>query len=91
MGLAALRRGGGAPVTLLEPELATYARHLPQLLMSDPGRFVLVHDHEILSIFDTQFQAITAGYERLGNVPFLVKQIVAVETPIQLATPMLDI
>ncbi len=66
---------------LLTEEAATYARHRDELLGADSGKFVLIRAKEVIGVFDAQADAIRVGYERFGNVPFLVKQIVQVEVP----------
>jgi hypothetical protein len=66
---------------LLEPELETFERHRDELLGKAEGKFVLIFREQIVGIFDTQNDAIQHGYRTLGNTPFLVKQILKVETP----------
>jgi hypothetical protein len=66
---------------VLDPELATYEQHRSELLDAHAGQWVLIRGQEIAGTFDTQNDAIADGYRRFGNVPFLVKQILAVETP----------
>jgi hypothetical protein len=65
----------------LQTELKTYERHRDELLGKSEGKYVLVHSTEIAGVFDSKQDAIEQGYERFGNVPFLVKQILKVETP----------
>ena len=65
----------------LAQELATYQTHKAELLGRHRGGFALIHGEVILGTFDTQGDAIQIGYDRLGNVPFLTKRIVEVETP----------
>ena len=67
---------------MLEDELATYERHRAELLGSAQGKFVLIHDGEIGGVYDSKMDAINQGYEKFGVVPFLVKQIVPVEAPL---------
>lgn len=66
---------------LLEVELKAYEDHRDELLGTNSGKFVLIKGEQIVGVFDTPVDAIRAGYERFGNVPFLVKQIVQVEIP----------
>jgi hypothetical protein len=68
-------------VEMLTAELETYERHKEELLGKSEGKYVLIHREEIAGIFDTEKDAIDQGYERFGNVPFLVKQVVKIETP----------
>jgi hypothetical protein len=70
------------PARMLEDELATYERHRAELLGSAQGKFVLIHDGEIGGVYDSKMDAINQGYEKFGVVPFLVKQIVPVEAPL---------
>jgi len=68
-------------VAVLEKELETYECKRAELVGKAKDKFALVKDTEIVDIFDSELDAIRAGYERFGNVPFLVKQIVEIETP----------
>lgn len=65
----------------LREELDTFERELPVLLGTSEGKWALVDDSKVLGVFETQLDAINQGYRQLGNVPFLVKQVVAVESP----------
>ncbi|MBI4501536.1 MAG: hypothetical protein HY700_10275 [Gemmatimonadetes bacterium] len=66
---------------VLEEELQTYEDNREKLLGSSKGKFVLIKGAEVVGVFDSQLDAIGQGYEKFGNVPFLVKQILEVETP----------
>jgi hypothetical protein len=66
----------------LEQEIATYNRHLPELL-GQQGKFVLIKGTEIAGTFDSYQDALTAGYQRFQLNSFLVKQI----APVERATP----
>jgi hypothetical protein len=39
------------------------------------GRFVLIHAEELLGSYTTEQEAIHAGFERCGAVPFLVREV----------------
>jgi len=65
----------------LAKEYAAFKRHLPQLLLQE-GKFVLVHGSDVIGVFDSYSDALTAGYEKFGLENFLVKRISSVETPI---------
>jgi len=58
----------------LDREIATYNRHLPELL-GQQGKFVLIKGTEIAGTFDSYQDALTAGYQRFKLALFLVKQI----------------
>jgi hypothetical protein len=66
---------------LLKNELNAYAKQKNELIGKSKGKFVLIKDNKIIDVFDTKNDAIRQGYERFGNVPFLVKKILEVETP----------
>lgn len=67
---------GREALKLYERELATYRRELPRLLEEGHAwRHALVKGDEILSIWDTQGDAIQAGCERFGLEPIFVKTI----------------
>lgn len=62
----------------LERELETYRQKLPELL-AEEGKFVLIHDGEVVDVFGTYEDAIKEGYAKFQLAPFLVKQIQSVE------------
>jgi hypothetical protein len=62
----------------LERELAVYNEHLMELLPSE-GKYVVIKGEQILGVYDSLDDALGAGYDRFGDVDFLVKQIHAVE------------
>ncbi len=67
------------PAAVLERlgrEFATYRRELPRLLAEGhAGRFALVHEDQILGIWDTQRAASQEGRRRFGLDPITVKKI----------------
>jgi hypothetical protein len=73
--------GGVAMPKILEPELKTYEANRRELLGKARGKFVLIKDSDLIGIFDTELDAIRQGYQRFGNVPFLVNEIVEVDVP----------
>ncbi len=70
----------------LEAEVRTYRAHRAELLKEARGKWALVHDAQILGTYDTQMDAINAGYAKLGNVPFLVKQICRAQSVYELVS-----
>ena len=76
---------------LLTSELETYERHRDELLGKSEGKYALLYQDQIVGVFDSKKDAIEQGYERFGNVPFLVKQIVKVETPQNFVSNLLAI
>src|SRR5437899_336417 len=67
-GLAALKR--------CEREIATYRRELPRLLEEgEEERYALIKAEELLSVWDTQRDAIQAGCEKFGLEFFYVKKV----------------
>ncbi len=67
--------------TLLDSELSTYEKHKSELVASSEGKFVLIHADQVMGVFDSKMDAIAQGYKLFGNSPFLVKQILKIETP----------
>ena len=66
---------------MLDEELRTFEEKKRELLSTDEGKYVLIKENCVLGIFDTQAEAIEAGYMRLGKVPFLTKEIAEREIP----------
>lgn len=63
---------------LLQKELEVYKRRLPELRLQQ-GKYVVIKGDELLSIFDTYSDALTAAYKKYGLAPFLLKQISDIE------------
>lgn len=76
---------------VLDVELKTYEQNRDQLLGTAEDKFVLIHNCQIVGIYDSKMDAIAMGYQQFGNVPFLVKQIVKVETPQNFTSNLLGI
>ena len=76
---------------VLGVELRTYEKNRDHLLATAEGKFVLIHKEEVVGVYDSQKDAIAQGYARFGNVPFLVKQIVRIETPQNFVSNLLGI
>ena len=77
--------------SILDTELKTYEQNRDQLLGTAEGKFVLVHNNQIVGVYDSKMDAIAVGYQQFGNVPFLVKQIVKVEAPQNFTSNLLGI
>jgi len=76
---------------LLSEELKTYEANYESLLGTHEGKFVVVHGDKVLNSFDSQMDAISWGYRELGNVPFLVKQVVKVDVPLSFVSNLLGV
>jgi hypothetical protein len=76
---------------VLSKELKTYEANLGNLLGSYEGKFVLIHGEKILGTFDSQMDAIAWGYRELGNIPFLVKQVLKVDVPLSFVSNLLGV
>lgn len=70
----------------LQKELETFESHKQELVGKAAGKFVLIKGDKIIDTFENQADAIAAGYKQFGNVPFLVKQILEVEAPVNFHT-----
>ncbi len=78
-------------MTVLDAETATFQEHRDELLGSAEGKFVLVKGEQVVGVYDSKRDAITEGYRRFGNTPFLVKQVLKVETPQNFVSQLLGI
>ncbi|MBM3216725.1 hypothetical protein FJZ36_17655 [Candidatus Poribacteria bacterium] len=70
-----------ATTDLLSAEVATFESLRKELIGCAVGKYALVHGDELCGVFESNKDAIRQGYERFGNAPFLVKQVVEVEIP----------
>jgi hypothetical protein len=67
---------GRRALELYKQEIATYLRELPRMIEEGhAGRHALVKGDEVVSIWDTQGDAIQAGRERFGLDPIFVKKV----------------
>ena len=80
-----------AVIELLKTERETYEAHRHALLSEHLGEYVLIKGSEIVALFESRKDAVRRGYETFGNVPFLIKRIELVETPIQFFTDRIGI
>lgn len=61
---------------MFEKELEVYSRVKDKYLSSYPqGGFIVINGEEILGIWQSRIDALQAGIDKYGNVPFLVKNI----------------
>lgn len=67
----------------LEKELETFRRELPALLRdaANLGQFALVHGETVAGLYPTFEAALSAGYDKFGLEPFLVKEVADREEP----------
>jgi hypothetical protein len=70
----------GAPV--LQQELEFFEQQRLKLFARAPGKYALVKGANLIGVFDTELEAIRAGYEKVGNEAFLVKHIVEADVPL---------
>ena len=63
----------------LSAEIAFFEEKRAEWLAHYAGQFALVKGRGLLGTFSTQAEAIQAGLSRLGNVPFLVRQVLPSE------------
>jgi hypothetical protein len=66
----------------LETELRYFNEHRSDLLKNAAGKFALVKGEVLIGTFDSENEAIRHGYEALGNVAFLVKQVTEADIPL---------
>lgn len=76
---------------VLEKELAKYEAVKNELLGTTEGKYVLIRNDEVAGAFDSFPDAVRAGYQKYGNVPFLVKQVAATEMPANFVSNQLAI
>jgi len=70
---------------VLDRELETFRRELPELLKNHEGEYVLIQGEQLDSFWQTEDEAVIAGDERFGLLPFLVKKVQKDERPVLVA------
>jgi hypothetical protein len=76
---------------MLIKEIHTYEARKNELIGKSKGKFALIKEEQVVDVFDTKIDAIRQGYERFGNVPFFVKQILEIETPQNFTSNLLGV
>jgi len=59
----------------LKLEIATYEKHREKLEKDHFGKYALVHDDQLIGVFDSFQEAAEEGLRLFGQGPFLVRQI----------------
>ncbi|UXH78361.1 hypothetical protein [Roseateles amylovorans] len=67
--------GMAGQASAFENDVAVYLQELPKLLSQDEGKFALIGEAQLVSVHESEQQALTDGYERFGQHGFLVQQI----------------
>jgi hypothetical protein len=75
---------------LLAAEIKLFESRRAELVARDAGRYVLIYDDKV-DVFASKADAIRHGYERFGNVPFLVRKIVPVDTALDLVSSLMGV
>ncbi len=73
----------------LREEILTYFEKKDSLMPENAGKYALIKGKKIEGIFESGEDATKQGYERFGNVPFLVKKIVPFEPPLNFTANMI--
>jgi len=63
----------------LEKELEYFNKIRGDLLKKDENKFALVKGEELLNTYTTWEEAYSAGVEKFGKEPFLIKQVLKEE------------
>jgi hypothetical protein len=71
---AASKTGDSSEDKAFEQNVAFYEEQLPSW-REHQGQHVLIHGGDLCDFFATHMEALTAGFDRFGRQPFLVKQV----------------
>ncbi|HKR63178.1 MAG TPA: hypothetical protein VJZ00_05545 [Thermoanaerobaculia bacterium] len=71
---------------ILHQELKFFEQERLELLARAPGKYALIKGTELIGIFDSELEAVRAGYRQIGNEAFLVKHIVEADVPLVFTT-----
>jgi hypothetical protein len=66
---------------ILEKELDTFEANKERLLATAEGQYALISGDQVIGTYSSDEDAISEGYRRFLDKPFLVKRIQRVETP----------
>ena len=75
----------------LETEWRFFEENRDRFVAEAEGMFALVKGRKLFGFFESERDALDAGYRRFGQPPFLVKRVLRVEVPINLASNLVAI
>ena len=67
---------------ILKEELETFEQHRDKLLKEHQGKFVLIKGRKVIDTFESERDALKEGYRRFGGKPFLIKQVLQFDPPL---------
>jgi hypothetical protein len=67
---------------MLEKEQNTFEQKLPELLKNNLGKFVLIKGDQVIGIYVAIDDALSIGYDKFKSEPFFVRQILAIQQPL---------
>jgi len=73
----------------LEAEIRAYFEKKAEYLKAAAGKYLLIKGEEVVGVFESEADALNAGYEKYGNAPFLVKQVLEVEPELRFTASIL--
>jgi hypothetical protein len=66
--------------SVLSKEELVYKKNIDQFIREGDGKYVVIQDDKCLSFFDTEFDALKAGYSQFNaQKPFLLRKVSSVE------------
>ncbi len=71
---------------VLETEIQTFEAQKRAWLAAHEGEFALIRGTTVTGFFATRGEALRAGYDKFGLVPFLVREVEAETEPVHFAT-----
>lgn len=67
---------------MLETETETFEAQLPELIKTDLGKFALIKNDQLVGTYAAIADALKLGYEKFGNQPFFVRQVLSTQQPL---------
>lgn len=86
-----MKTGKSTASHALDSERRFFEANRERLMAEGAGKFVLLKGRKVYGFYDTKFDAIDAGYERFGNVPFFVHKVTEVEEPVQVVSHLVAV
>jgi hypothetical protein len=62
-----------------------------RLVEQAEGKYALVKGRKVFGFFESERDALDAGYRRFGRPPFLVKKVLRVEVPLHLSSNLVSV
>jgi hypothetical protein len=75
----------------LETEWRFFEANRERFVGQAEGKYALIKGRKLIGFFESERDALDAGYQRFGHPPFMVKRVLRVELPVNLTSNLISV